>query len=145
MFPMEITGRKGARLREIWNDDDAGAYLGMTVPNFPNLFILYGPNTNQVVHGGSAIMWTEFSVSYVLDAIRVLLERDAKAMDVRPEVFRRYMERIDRANRLRAWGFSKVNSWYKNSKGRTTQNFPFSTAELWQRTRELNLADYVIE
>jgi len=145
LFPMEIAGRKGARLREIWNDDDAGAYLGMTVPNFPNLFILYGPNTNQVVHGGSAIMWTEFSVSYVLDAIRVLLERDAKAMDVRPEVFRAYMERIDRANRLRAWGFSKVNSWYKNSKGRTTQNFPFSTSELWQRTREVSPADYVIE
>ena len=90
-------------------------------------------------------MWTEFSVSYVLDAIRVLLERDANAMDVRPEVFHSYMERIDQANRLRAWGFSKVNSWYKNSKGRTTQNFPFNTAELWQRTRELNLADYVIE
>jgi 4-hydroxyacetophenone monooxygenase len=145
LFPMEITGRKGARLREIWNDDDAAAYLGMTVPSFPNLFILYGPNTNQVVHGGSAIMWTEFSVAYVLDAIRVLLERDAKAMDVRPEVFHTYMERIDKANRLRAWGFSKVNSWYKNSKGRATQNFPFATSELWQRTREVSLSDYVIK
>jgi 4-hydroxyacetophenone monooxygenase len=145
LVPMEITGRKEARLREKWNDDDAAAYLGMTVPGFPNLFILYGPNTNQVVHGGSAIMWTEYSISYVLDAIRILLERDAKAMDVRPEVFRTYMERIDKANLMRAWGFSKVSSWYKNSKGRTTQNFPFTTSELWQRTREVSAADYVIE
>jgi 4-hydroxyacetophenone monooxygenase len=90
-------------------------------------------------------MWTEYSISYVLDAIRILLERDAKAMDVRPEVFRTYMERIDKANLMRAWGFSKVSSWYKNSKGRTTQNFPFTTSELWQRTREVSAADYVIE
>lgn len=145
LFPMEVTGRKGARLREVWNDDDARAYLGMTIPDFPNLFVLYGPNTNQVVHGGSAIMWTEFSVTYVMDAIRILLEADAKAMDVKPEVFRGFTERVDAANRLRAWGFSTVNSWYKNSKGRTTQNFPFSTSELWQRTRELNLSDYVFD
>jgi 4-hydroxyacetophenone monooxygenase len=145
LFPMEVTGRKGARLREVWNDDDARAYLGMTVPDFPNLFILYGPNTNQVVHGGSAIMWTEFSVTYVMDAIRILLEANAKAMDVKPQVFSGFTERVDEANRLRAWGFSKVNSWYKNSKGRVTQNFPFSTSELWQRTREVNPSDYFFE
>jgi 4-hydroxyacetophenone monooxygenase len=145
LFPMEVIGRKGARLRAVWNDDDARAYLGMTVPDFPNLFILYGPNTNQVVHGGSAIMWTEFSVTYVMDAVRILLEADAKAMDVKPEVFQGFAERVDAANRLRAWGFSTVNSWYKNSKGRTTQNFPFSTSELWQRTREVNLSDYVFD
>ncbi|MGA7327616.1 MAG: NAD(P)/FAD-dependent oxidoreductase [Rhodomicrobium sp.] len=145
LFPIEVTGRKGARLREIWDDDDARAYLGMTVPDFPNLFILYGPNTNQVVHGGSAVMWTEFSVTYVMDAIRNLLEGNAKAMDVKSEVFRTYAERVDAANRLRAWGFSKVNSWYKNSKGRATQNFPFSTSELWQWTRKVNLSDYVFD
>jgi 4-hydroxyacetophenone monooxygenase len=145
LFPMEVIGRKGAGLRDVWNDDDARAYLGMTVPDFPNLFVLYGPNTNQVVHGGSAIMWTEFSVTYVMDAIRVLLEANAKAMDVKSEVFLGFAERVDAANRLRAWGFSKVNSWYKNSKGRTTQNFPFSTSELWQRTREVNLSDYVFD
>jgi 4-hydroxyacetophenone monooxygenase len=145
LFPMQVTGRKGARLREVWNDDDARAYLGLTVPDFPNLFILYGPNTNQVVHGGSVIMWTEFSVTYVMDAIRILLEGGAKAMDVKPDVFNRFTERVDAANRLRAWGFSTVNSWYKNSKGRVTQNFPFSTSELWQRTREVTLADYVFD
>jgi 4-hydroxyacetophenone monooxygenase len=145
LFPMEVTGRQGARLREVWNDDDARAYLGMAVPGFPNLFILYGPNTNQVVHGGSAIMWTEFSVTYVMDAIRILLKSGGKAMDVKPEVFRRFTERVDEANLLRAWGFSTVNSWYKNSKGRATQNFPFSTSELWQRTREVTQSDYVFD
>ena len=69
----------------------------------------------------------------------------AKAMDVKLEVFDGFTQRVDAANRLRAWGFSAVNSWYKNSKGRVTQNFPFSTSELWQMTREVNLADYVFD
>jgi 4-hydroxyacetophenone monooxygenase len=142
---MKVTGRSGALLRQVWADDDARAYLGMTVPDFPDLFILYGPNTNQVVHGGSAIMWTEFSVTYVMDAIRILLEANAKAMDVKSDVFHKFTERVDATNRLRAWGFPKVNSWYKNSKERTTRNFPFSTSELWQRTREVNLSDYVFD
>jgi 4-hydroxyacetophenone monooxygenase len=90
-------------------------------------------------------MWTEFSVTYVMDAIRILLEADAKAMDVKPQVFDGFTERVDEANRLRAWGFSKVNSWYKNSKGRVTQNFPFSTSELWQRTHEVNPSDYFFD
>ena len=120
---MEVTGRKGARLREVWNDDDARAYLGMADPDFPNLFILYGSNTNQVVHGGSAIMWTEFSVTYVMDAIRIRLESSVKAMDVKPEVFHRFTERVDEANLLRAWGFSTVNSLYKNSKGARDAKF----------------------
>jgi 4-hydroxyacetophenone monooxygenase len=66
-------------------------------------------------------------------------------MDVKPEVLHRFTERVDEANLLRAWGFSTVNSWYKNSKGRATQNFPFSTSELWQRTREVTLSDYVFD
>lgn len=142
LFPMKVIGRKGNDLRKEWDDDDARAYLGMTVPGFPNLFILYGPNTNQVVHGGSAIMWTEFTVKYVLDAVRKLLETGAPAMDVKREVYDEFTKRIDDANRLRAWGFSKVNSWYKNSKGRATQNYPFSSAELWQRTHEVAYSDY---
>lgn len=142
LFPMRVVGRDGHDLRAVWDDDDARAYLGMTVPNFPNLFILYGPNTNQVVHGGSAIMWTEFTVKYVLDAVRTLLGTGARAMDVKHAVYEQFTQRVDEANRLRAWGFSKVNSWYKNSKGRATQNFPFSSAELWQRTHEVAYADY---
>lgn len=145
LFPMRVIGRNGHDLRTVWDDDDARAYLGMTVPDFPNLFILYGPNTNQVVHGGSAIMWTEFTVKYVLDAVRKLLETGARSMDVKPEVYDRFTHRIDEANRLRAWGFSKVNSWYKNSRGRATQNYPFSSAELWQRTHEVAYTDYTFD
>ena len=99
-------------------------------------------NTNQVVHGGSAIMWSEFSVKYLLDALRQILSSGAKAMDVKDETYWSHSQRMDEASLLRAWGFSKVSSWYKNSKGRATQNYPFSSAELWRRTHEISLADF---
>ena len=64
------------------------------------------------------------------------------AIEVKEKVYWDYNERIDAANRLRAWGFSKVNSWYKNEKGRVTQNYPFTSAELWQRSHEIAITDY---
>ena len=65
-----------------------------------------------------------------------------RALSVKPTVFQTYSNRVDEANALRTWGFSGASSWYKNSKGRATQNFPFSSYEFWWRTHELNLADY---
>lgn len=131
LMPMEIEGRNGT-LERMW-DGDARAYLGMTVPGFPNFFIFYGPNTNQVVHGGSAFLWTEFSLNYLMDALKTMLADGIASVDVKENVYQDYCDRVDEANLLRAWGFSKVNSWYKNARGRVTQNWPFSSAELWSR------------
>lgn len=141
LVPMTVTGAGGVDLHAAW-DGDPRAYLGMTVPEFPNMFVLYGPNTNQVVHGGSAILWTEFSVKYVLSAIHQMVARDCRALSVKQDVYDAYSARIDEANALRSWGFSSCTSWYKNAKGRVTQNFPFSSYEIWWRTHEINLADY---
>ncbi len=56
LWPMDIRGRGGRSIREAWGDDDPRAYLGITVPGFPNMFVMYGPNTN-LGHGGSAMFW----------------------------------------------------------------------------------------
>lgn len=141
LMPMTVIGEGGVDLHTMW-DGDARAYLGMSVPGFPNMFILYGPNTNQVVHGGSAILWSEFSVKYVLDAIHQMVTKGFRAMSVKQEVHDAYSRRIDEANALRSWGYSKCTSWYKNEKGRVTQNFPFSSYEFWHRTHEVNMTDY---
>jgi 4-hydroxyacetophenone monooxygenase len=61
LAPMQIQGRDGRTLRDVWGDDDPRAYLGITVPDFPNLFMLYGPSTN-LAHGSSAIYHTEYQV-----------------------------------------------------------------------------------
>ena len=137
---MEVRGRGGEDLRELWGDD-ARAYLGITVPGFPNLFCLYGPNTNLAANG-SIIFFSECEVRYVLGCIRLLLEGDHRALDCRSDVHDAYNARIDEGNANMAWGAASVNTWYKNSKGRVTQNWPFSLLEFWQQTRAPDPADY---
>jgi 4-hydroxyacetophenone monooxygenase len=140
LTPMKVVGRGGVDLHDRWNGD-ARAYLGVTVPGFPNFFLLYGPNTNIVVNG-SIIWFSECEVRYVMDCIRSVLAGDHRALDVKPEVHDEYNEAIDAENLRMAWGVSTVNSWYKNANGRVAQNWPFPLLEYWRRTREVNLADY---
>mgnify|MGYP000091250438 CR=1 FL=1 len=142
LTPMAVTGRGGVDLHQQWHGD-ARAYLGITVPGFPNLFCLYGPNTNIVING-SIVYFSECEVNYVLESIRMLLEGGHRAMDCRPDVHDAYNSRIDEANRLRAWGASSVNSWYKNSTGRVSQNWPYALLEYWEQTRRPNPDDYVL-
>ncbi|KMT52994.1 flavin-containing monooxygenase [Pseudomonas fildesensis] len=141
LMPINITGRDGLALHEVWKDDDARAYMGMTVPGFPNMFCMYGPNTGLVVYS-TIIQFSEFTATYIVDAVRLLLEGGHQSMEIKPQVFESYNQRVDQANGLRAWGFSRVNSWYKNSKGRVTQNFPFNAVEFWRRTHEVEVTDY---
>lgn len=140
LMPMRVVGRDGVELHERWKGD-ARAYLGITLPSFPNLFLLYGPNTNIVVNG-SITYFSECEVTYVVGCIHELLARDARALEPRPEVHEAFNERVDAENRRMAWGASSVHSWYKNATGRTAQNWPFSLLEYWQATREPDLDDF---
>ncbi|MCK1479527.1 NAD(P)/FAD-dependent oxidoreductase [Bradyrhizobium sp. 197] len=141
LFPIKVRGANGCSLQDAWKNG-ARAYLGMTIPQFPNMFCMYGPNTNLVVHGASIVMFSELTAKYIVDAVRVMLEKDAGVMDVREEVFSGYDRRLDEANRARAWGYSKVNSWYKDANGRVGQNYPFTATEFYQRTNAVVAADY---
>ena len=140
LTPMKVVGRDGVDLHGRW-DGDARAYLGVTVPGFPNFFLLYGPNTNIVVNG-SIIWFSECEVRYVMDVIRHVLAEDLAALDVKADVHDRYNEEIDAENQRMAWGVTTVNTWYKNAKGRVAQNWPFPLLEFWKRTRQVDPADY---
>jgi 4-hydroxyacetophenone monooxygenase len=142
LTPMRIVGRDGVDLHERW-DGDARAHLGLTVPGFPNLFLMYGPNTNIVVNG-SIIYFSECQAHYIAESLHLLLQKDAAAMDCRPEVHDAYNVMIDAATRARAWGASDVSSWYKNDHGRVAQNWPFNLFDYWQRTREVDRDDYLL-
>ena len=142
LTPWRITGRDGVELHDRWAGD-ARAYVGLTVPGFPNLFCMYGPNTNLVANG-SIIYFSECEVQYVLSAIRLLLEQGARAVDCRPEVHDRFNVEVDEANARMAWGAAHVSSWYRNAKGRIAQNWPFTLLEFWLRTREIDPADYEV-
>lgn len=130
---LEVRGRGGVRLHDQWADD-ARAHVGVTVPNFPNLFLLYGPNTNLIVNG-SIVMFSELEVEYVMACLASLGERGASALEPTTEALEDYYARIDAASREMAYGLDGVTNWYKSSSGRVTQNWPLSTLEFWELTR----------
>jgi 4-hydroxyacetophenone monooxygenase len=140
LTPMQVRGRGGVDLHELWGTD-ARAYLGITVPGFPNLFCLYGPNTNIVING-SIVYFSECEVRYALGCLRMALAAGRRAVDCRQEVHDAYNVAVDAENARMAWGASTVNSWYKSDSGRVSQNWPFTLLEFWRRTREPDPADY---
>jgi 4-hydroxyacetophenone monooxygenase len=142
LTPMRVTGAGGIDLHERWAGD-ARAYLGITVPDFPNLFLMYGPNTNIVING-SIVYFSECEATYITECVRMLVEHGRRSMDCRPEVHAAYNDEIDAGNRQRAWGVSDVNSWYKNELGRVAQNWPFNLVRYWQQTRTADPDDYVL-
>ena len=140
LTPMRLLGRGGVELNEQW-DGDARAYLGMTVPEFPNLFMLYGPNTNLVING-SIIVMVECQVRYIVEALGQLVRTGHRAMSCRSDVHDAYNDEIDAGNKEMVWGVTDVPSWYRNRRGRIAQNWPFGLLDYWERTRHPDLADY---
>ncbi len=140
LMPMRVTGRGGADLHETWAGD-ARAYNGVCVPGFPNLFCIYGPNTNIVVNG-SIIYFAECATHYVVECLRLLASQGAAAMDCRPDAYESYAARMDEHNSQMAWGISPVNSWYKSPSGRIAQNWPLPLIDYWRQTRAPNPADF---
>jgi 4-hydroxyacetophenone monooxygenase len=133
LAPMKVTGRRGVELhRDFWAGD-CRAYLGITVPGFPNLFMTGGPNTAVVING-SAIFSSECQVRYTMGAIRYLFDSGHQAMDCKEQPFEDYNTWIDAGNVKRAWGASRTTSWYVNSKGRASQTWPYGLSDYWRIT-----------
>lgn len=140
LAPIKVIGRDGKNLHQWWAGD-CRAYLGITMPGFPNLFMTGGPTTGVVVNG-SAIFSAECAVEYALSAIGGLLSGGYAAMDVRQAPFDAFNEWVDAGNLTKAWGVAKTTNWYKNRFGRASQTWPFSLLEYWRLTEKANLADY---
>lgn len=140
LTPMKIHGRNGIELNQQWQGD-ARAYLGITVPNFPNFFLMYGPNTNIVVNG-SIIFFSECEMRYILGCLKLLLKNGQTAMEPKRDVHDAFNEKIDALNEQMAWGQEGVSSWYKNENGRVAQNWPLPLVDYWQATKAPDPADF---
>jgi 4-hydroxyacetophenone monooxygenase len=139
----EARGRSGRTLREVWDDDDARAYLGLAIPDFPNLFVLYGPNT-QPGHGGSLIFVVEMQMRYIMDILRQMLANDIAAVECRRDVHDEYNEGVDRAHESMVWTHPGMSTYYRNAKGRVVVNFPYRNVDLFERTLKADLDDYIL-
>jgi len=136
--PMEIVGRDGRKLQEVWREG-AEAYLGLTVAGFPNFFMLYGPNTN--LGHNSIIFMIECQVNYVLRCIQEIQRRGLRYLDVRPEVQERYNARIQEELSHTAWA-AGCKSWYKTASGKVTNNWSSFTLRYWWQTRRPKFEEF---
>jgi 4-hydroxyacetophenone monooxygenase len=138
----QVIGRNGRVLRDFWQTDNASAYLGSTVPGFPNFFILLGPNVGSG-HGGSMIRNIECQAHYALSVLQTMFEKGAAAAEVREDIYEHYKKRIDEAHEKMVWTHPGVESWYRNSRGRVIAITPWRNDAYWRMTRKANPDDYV--
>jgi 4-hydroxyacetophenone monooxygenase len=140
LWPMRIEGRRGVLLADVWGDDPK-AYLGITVPDFPNLFCLYGPGTN-LAHAGSIIFHSECQIRYVMGCLKTLLAHGAATMECRRDVHDAYQQRFDAQHARMVWSHPGMTSWYKNAHGRVTTTSPWRLVDYWGWTKEPALGDF---
>lgn len=140
LVPMEVTGRNGRDLHEEWRNG-AEAHLGLTVNGFPNLFMLYGPNTN--LGHNSIIFMIERQIGYILGCLRRFVGDGTTTIDVRSDVQDESNQRLDDELERTVWA-ADCASWYKTESGRITNNWSGPTYRYWLRTLRPRPADFTI-
>jgi 4-hydroxyacetophenone monooxygenase len=130
LWPMEVRGRDGQRLEQLWAKDGARAYLGTMLPGFPNFFMLYGPNTNAT--GGLGIFeFEEMVTRFALECIEHLILNEKQAVDVTLDAYWRYNDELDRQEALKIYADPRAHNYYKNEHGRSAANCPFDVRQTW--------------
>jgi 4-hydroxyacetophenone monooxygenase len=142
LAPMKVKGIGGRDIHDDWDGDDARAYLGTVVPGYPNLFCLYGPNT-QFGHGGSLITVLERQMHYVMSLLEQMFAAGIATVDVRRDVHDAYNAEVDSIHSRMIWTYPGVENYCQNSKGRIVVNNPFRIIDVWRMTETADLADYV--
>lgn len=138
LSPMKITGRRGLELNDAWRDG-AEAYKGISVAGFPNLFMLYGPNTN--LSHSSIVFMLESQIHYVLLCLHNLKRAGAVFMDVKPARQQSYVAGLQARLAKSVWA-SGCTSWYTTASGKNVANWPGFTFAYRHITRRLERGDY---
>ena len=138
--PMRVVGAGGTTLDERWARGPE-AHLGLTVSGFPNLFLLYGPNTN--LGHNSIIFMLESQIDYVLKMLDAMRRRGARTADVRPEVMERFNADLQSDLRDSVWSMGCSN-WYKDEAGRINNNWYGPAIRYWWATRRPDLREYAL-
>jgi len=136
-----ILGRDGRSLAETWRAR-SGAFQGITVSGFPNLFLLMGPNTG--LGHNSMIAMIETQVEHALGGLRLLSRPGVRALDVRPEAQVRFLDAVEAASRDSIWTTGGCRSWYLDAAGRNTALWPGSVIAYRRGARRLRRRDYRI-
>ncbi|NQZ99399.1 MAG: NAD(P)/FAD-dependent oxidoreductase [Myxococcales bacterium] len=138
---LNICGREGLRLDDAWADENPTAYLGISVPGMPNLFLMQGPNSG-LGHGGSAIFLSECQARYITGLLLGMIDAEVSAIDVRREVHDDYVQRVDAEHEQLIWTHPGMSTYYRNRHGRVVSVMPWRLVDYWAMTHDATLDDY---
>ncbi|WP_068273352.1 flavin-containing monooxygenase [Aldersonia kunmingensis] len=138
--PIDIKGLDGISLNEAWGES-AYAYLGVTVPGFPNFYCMYGPGTNAV-NGTSIIYNSECQMRYIMSCIDMVMANGARWATPKPEVCDDYNRRNQDRLQTMVYTHPKVASYYRNSAGTVPSLYGFRIVDYWKWTHRANPDDY---
>ncbi|MGL9622706.1 NAD(P)/FAD-dependent oxidoreductase [Bradyrhizobium sp. U531] len=138
---LNISGRDGKDLRTAWANDNPTAFLGLTVPGFPNFFCMLGPNSGPA-HGGSVIFQSECQSRYISACLVDMIEQDVAAADVRQDVLDDYVRKVDAEHETMIWTHPGMSTYYRNSSGRVFSAMPWRFVDYWRMTHDPDLRQY---
>ena len=143
LWPMQITGKDGIDLHDFWGEDPV-TNLGITTPNFPNLFCCYGPG-NNLGHGGSLIFYSECQIRYALGTIRHLIENNLATATCTEDAAKAYTNNFEEHANRTVWAHPGMENWYRNSSGKVVTTSPWKLVDFWGWTKEPSLEDFNFE
>ena len=143
LWAVDIRGRSGTPLNDVWGEDDPRAHLGITIPDYPNLFVLTGPNTT-LAHGGSLLFVTECQVRYVTAMLREMISLKLSDVTVKRSVHDAYNERVDAEHAELVWTHPGMTNWYRNASGRVFSPMPWRLVDYWTMTQTPDLTEFDI-
>jgi 4-hydroxyacetophenone monooxygenase len=143
LWPMEVRGRGGQTVEELWAKDGPRAYLGAMIPGFPNFFMIYGPNMNP--YGGLGVVNHEEMVTrFLLECVQELILQPKTTIEVTEDAYWRYNAELDDQESSRIYMDPRAKSYYQNEHGRSATNCPFPGTEMWHRLRRPNFDDLIV-
>ena len=125
----------------MWNQSPR-AYLGSTVPGFPNMFILLGPNSIGI---NSVVFSVEAQIAYVMEGLRVMERQGLRRVELRSEVLDEYVEECARRSEGSVWTAGGCTAYYLDENGRNYGLYPGFAADFRRRTRRFDVAAYRVE
>ncbi|GLD00318.1 MULTISPECIES: flavin-containing monooxygenase [Mycobacterium] len=141
LWPMQVIGRDGIALHDVW-DGKPVAYNGVSIPGFPNFFVMMGPGTG-LAHAGSVMLMSELQMRYIGEALRAVIEGGRASIEPTPAAYRRYATALQREMATLMWGHPCIeHSWYKAADGNVYVLLPWRIVDYWKMTRTVAAQDH---
>ena len=145
LSPIDIVGRDGITLNEVWADNNPRSYLGGTVPGFPNLFVNDGPNTGVATGGAGHNFMTETVDHYAFECLQLMVERGATSIEVTQQAHDAHNDRIEELMQDLIWTHElHAHTYYRNQAGRVIVPSPFTAIDFWEMNQRPDESAFIL-